>query len=79
MDSKKYIGMDVHQGMSSEGWYIQRESTPPGKESEETYCNRAFFNGRTEPLDRRRLHLETPQGSGFACKRFEDSVELRQL
>jgi hypothetical protein len=20
MDDKKYIGMDVHQGMSSEGW-----------------------------------------------------------
>jgi hypothetical protein len=34
MDSKKYVGMDVHQGMSSEGWCIQRESTPPGKKSE---------------------------------------------
>jgi hypothetical protein len=33
MDSKKYIGMDVHQGMSSEGWCIQRELTPPGKKS----------------------------------------------
>jgi hypothetical protein len=33
MESKKYIGMDVHQGMSSEGWCIQRESTPPGKQS----------------------------------------------
>jgi hypothetical protein len=34
MDSRKYIGMDVHQGMSSEGWCIQRESTLPGKKSE---------------------------------------------
>jgi hypothetical protein len=34
MDNRKYIGMDVHQGMSSEGWCIQRESTPPGKQSE---------------------------------------------
>jgi hypothetical protein len=31
MDSKKYVGMDVHQGMSSEGWCIQRESTRQGK------------------------------------------------
>jgi hypothetical protein len=31
MESRMYIGMDVHQGMSSEGWRIQRESTPPGK------------------------------------------------
>jgi hypothetical protein len=34
MDSRKYIGMDVHQGMSSQGWCIQRESTPPGQKSE---------------------------------------------
>ena len=34
MDSRKYIGMDVHQGMSSKGWCIQRESTPPGQKSE---------------------------------------------
>jgi hypothetical protein len=26
--------MDGHQGMSSEGWCIQRETTPPGKKSE---------------------------------------------
>jgi hypothetical protein len=34
MDRTKYIGMDVHQGMSSKGWRIQRESSPPGKKSE---------------------------------------------
>ncbi len=34
MNSRKYIGMDVHQGMSSQGWFIQRESTPPGQKSE---------------------------------------------
>jgi single-stranded DNA-binding protein len=34
MENKKNIGMDVHQGMSSEGWRIQREPTQLGKQSE---------------------------------------------
>jgi transposase-like protein len=34
MDNRKYIGMDVHQGMSSQGWCIQRASTPPGQKLE---------------------------------------------
>ena len=33
LDNRKYIGMDVHQGMSSEGWCIQREAIPPGQKS----------------------------------------------
>ena len=44
MDSRKYIGMDVHQGMSSEGWCIQWESTPPEQKSE--FCSLDSREGR---------------------------------
>jgi hypothetical protein len=48
MESKKYIGMDVCQGMSSGGWCIQRELPKEGN--------------LVSPLDK--LIMQVPEHSG---------------
>jgi hypothetical protein len=83
MDNRKYIGMDVHQGMSSEGWCIQREATPPGQESGALYTTPRGTCTAAEGLDAktfRGFHLAgelflltsffiEPEGRTSACLR----------
>ena len=53
------VETDIHYRMSSQGWRIQRESTPPGKESEA--CS---LDGREEGNRIRKVHRQSRPWGG---------------